>query len=315
VILITGGMGFIGLHTARRILDAGEQVVLTQFRARREPDFIQPELGKRAIAEVLDVRDGAAMLELIRKYDVTGIVHLAVPALAGVDPTEEYQVNMDGLINVLDAARQAGVKRVTIASSITVYFSLPAGPFHEEDRLPVTSANSTEAYKKAWEILALLYGEQTGLEVVMARASFIYGPLYHSMTNPPSRMAHAAVKGVPANLTNARGIAPFSGDEVDFCYVLDCASALQQLQMAPELPHRVYNVGGGRASTLAELADATRKVVPEAEIPLQEGRSPTARRDPFLDISRARQDVGYEPEYDVTRGMADYIEWLRSHPE
>src|SRR5579871_2618111 len=79
VILITGGMGFIGLHTARRFVDSGEDVVVTQFRTRREPEFIRNELGKRVLVESLDVTSPHDVIDMVRKHGVTGIVHLAVP--------------------------------------------------------------------------------------------------------------------------------------------------------------------------------------------------------------------------------------------
>ena len=102
MILITGGMGFIGLHTARRFLDAGESVVITQFTQRREPDFIKDEIGKRVIIERLDVTSVHDAIEVVRKHKVTGIIHLAVPGLAALTPAEDYRVNMQGFINVLE---------------------------------------------------------------------------------------------------------------------------------------------------------------------------------------------------------------------
>ena len=155
MILITGGMGFIGLHTARRILDAGEDVVLTMYQTRREPSFIKDELGKRARVEQVDVTNADALVEVGQKHKVNGIVHLAVPALAQLTPTEDYHVNMDGLINILEAARRLEVKRLTLASSIAVYSSVSNGPFLEDTPLPVQSGNPTEAFKKSFEILGL----------------------------------------------------------------------------------------------------------------------------------------------------------------
>src|SRR5918911_874284 len=90
MLLITGGMGFIGLHTARCFLDAGQDVVLTHFKTRREPDFIRDELGKRAPVESLDVADASALADLMRKYPIDGIVHLAVPGLGALSPADEY---------------------------------------------------------------------------------------------------------------------------------------------------------------------------------------------------------------------------------
>src|SRR5581483_590502 len=144
MILITGGMGFIGLHTARKFLDAGEQVVITQYTARREPDFIKDELGKRVFVERVDVSSPHDMIEVVRKHKVGGIVHLAVPGLAALTAAEDYRVNMMGLINVLEAARVNDVKRVTFASSATVYGGLADGPFREDALLPVQSTNATE---------------------------------------------------------------------------------------------------------------------------------------------------------------------------
>jgi len=101
MILIIGGMGFIGLHTARRFLDAGENVVITQFQTRREPDFIKDEIGKRVIVERLDVTSGNELMDIVRKHKVTGIVDLVAPALGALSPGEDFRVNMLGLINVL----------------------------------------------------------------------------------------------------------------------------------------------------------------------------------------------------------------------
>ena len=89
--LITGGLGFIGLHTARACLDAGEDVVLTQYRVAREPDFIKSELGKRAFVEQLDVTDKDRLREIGNKYKITGITHLAVPALNALSPADEMR--------------------------------------------------------------------------------------------------------------------------------------------------------------------------------------------------------------------------------
>jgi UDP-glucose 4-epimerase len=89
MILITGGLGFIGLHAAGRFLDVGEQVVLTQYRVRREPDFIKAAIGKRAFIETLDVTSAHGVIEIMRKHKVTGIVHLAVPGLGALSAAED----------------------------------------------------------------------------------------------------------------------------------------------------------------------------------------------------------------------------------
>jgi UDP-glucose 4-epimerase len=315
MILITGGMGFIGLHTARCFLDAGEPVVLTQFRARREPAFIQDEIGSRVTVESLDVADAAALRALVVRHNVTGIVHLAVPGLGALGPAEDYRTNMFGLLSVLEAAQEANVRRVCIASSIGVYGSLPAGPYHEDLPLPVTSASPTEAFKKAFEILGLHYADRAGMDVVMLRMGGIWGPLYHSMANLPSRLCHAAVQGHPPDYSGARGGVPFEEDAADICYVKDCARGIQLLHMAEKLPRRVYNIGGGRAVSNRELAEAVCAAVPDAQLPLEQGRGPRARENNWMDLRWIAEDVGYQPAFDIERAVADYIAWLRENPQ
>jgi nucleoside-diphosphate-sugar epimerase len=98
-------------------------------------------------------------------------------------------------------------------------------------------------------------------------------------------------------------------------YIKDCAAAIQWLQAAENLPHRIYNIGGDRGIRYGEFAQAVRNVVPSMQINLQPGNGPRHRPNAYMDISRIKKDVGYELEYDLDRGVAEYIDWLRSHPE
>jgi UDP-glucose 4-epimerase len=317
MVLILGGMGFIGLHCARRFLDAGDAVVLSQYRAHRAPPFLRDHPVERVTVERLDVTDGAAMLDVLRRNRVDSIVHLAVPALRGVDPVDEFTTNVVGLRSVLDAGRQAGVRRITVASSLAVYSGVPPGPWREDQTLPVTSSNHTEAYKKSLEILGLHLGERTGVEVVMVRLAAVFGPLYHTMANLPSRLCVAAARGVEPDLADLRDGAARADAAHDWCYVEDCAAGIHAVHAAPILRHRVYNVGGGRATTVGELAAAVRRSAPDAP------PAPIAPPDPaippqtdrYLDLSRIAGELGYRPEFGVDGGVARYLEWLREHEE
>jgi UDP-glucose 4-epimerase len=311
MILITGGLGFIGLHTARCLVDAGEQVVLTQYRVARDPDFLRDEIGRNAFVEQLEVTDAEALGEIGRRHEIDGIVHLAVPGLGALSAAEDYRVNMVGLLNVLQAAEAWGVKRLSLASSTAVYSGLREGPFREDMPLRMIGQSPTEAFKKAFEILGSHYALRTGLNIVMLRIAGIYGPLYHSMSNLPSRLVHAAVRGVAPDL---RGEV-YAEDAADICYVKDCARGIALLQTAETLAHSVYNIGSGRATSNAELVRAIESAVPGTAIPLTPGRSPEARTDAYLDITRIRQDTGYEPEFQVEKAISDYVAWLRTNPE
>jgi UDP-glucose 4-epimerase len=306
-ILITGGTGFIGLHTAHAFLQAGEDVVATQFRVRRDPSFVRDALGGRLQREIVDISSPYGFQDVLRKHRVSGIMHLAVPGVGALSPSEDFRSIMVGLLNVLEAARLFDVKRVVVASSLAVYSGVPGDVHAETALLPIGSPTPTSAYKKAEEILGLHYADRTGLDVVFARIGAIYGPLYHSMVNPPSRMAHRAVRNDPAIAVDG-----ISADERhDYCYVKDCADALARLQTAPELRDRIYNVGSGVATRHAEIADAVKAVIPSVTFTLGTGRPAVMRAsEGALDLTAITRDTGFVPKYDIRAAMADYIAWL-----
>jgi UDP-glucose 4-epimerase len=125
------------------------------------------------------------------------------------------------------------------------------------------------------------------------------------------QLVHAAARGAAPDLSSL-GSPAYAEDAIDLCYVRDCGRAIALLQLADHLNHRTYNVASGRATTNAEVVAAIRKVVPGARIELPTGG--TGRRS-HLDITRIRQDTGYEPGYDVDRSAADYLAWLRAGNE
>ncbi|NQV55396.1 MAG: NAD(P)-dependent oxidoreductase [Rhodospirillales bacterium] len=313
--LITGGMGFIGLHTAKAFLDAGEDVVITRFRTNRLPSYLESELDKRLFIEPLDLGSPLEVVALAKKHNVDGIVHLAAPPLNVWSPAEEYRINMTGLIGVLEAGRILGVKRVAIGSSGTVFSGIGAGPYTEDMNLPIHSPmGSTPATKKAYEIMGSLFADQTGLDVVFLRYNGVWGAGYQSMSNLHSRMVHAAHQGVPGPLPGRRADV-HEDDEIPSAYVKDCARATQILQMADKLEHRTYNIAGGVRLTAGEFAEAVKRAVPGAEINLEPGVTGAGGKDAYLDITRIRDEFGFAPEFDVDAGIADYLAWLNAGNE
>jgi UDP-glucose 4-epimerase len=311
-VLITGGLGFIGLHTARAILDLDDQTdcVLTQYRTTREPPFIRDQLGTRVFVEQLDVTDKTRLAEIGEEHSITDIVHLAVPTFGGLSPVDDLRVNVLGLLNILEAADRWRVRRLSVASSAAVYRGLTASPRREDTWLPLSGESPTETYKKVFEILAGHYADRAELDLVNLRISTVWGPLYHSMRNYPSRAVHAAVRGVPP--TDGASGPDYAEDGGDLCYVKDCARGIALLQLADRLQHRTYNVGSGRVTTNGHIVAAIKRAIPSAELPLKDGRDEASGDPACLDITRLRQDTGYEVTYGTEEGVADYIAWLRS---
>jgi UDP-glucose 4-epimerase len=310
VILITGGTGFIGLHTARALIETGHDVVLTRYRVARELSLLGAELGRRAVVERLDVTDADELADLGRRYAISGLLHLAVPARDALSPSDELRANTSALANVLDASVRWELPRVAIASSVAVYGGIGETRLREDARLTMSSRTATEAFKKALEILADQYADRTGLGLVNLRITTIWGPLYHSMWNFPSRAVHAAVQGVEL-VDEGRPV--YADDGGDLCYVRDCATALALVLTAPELRHRTYNIGAGRATTNAEFAAAVRRVVPGARLALRAGSAPDGPGvASAADIERLRDDTGFQPAYGLDAAVADYVDWLRA---
>jgi len=82
-----------------------------------------------------------------------------------------------------------------------------------------------------------------------------------------------------------------------------------------QLSHRIYNIGSERPMIYGEFVEAVKTAVPDAQISLQPGRNPRYRPNTYMDITRVKEEVGYRPKYDIKRGVEEYIDWLRSHPE
>ncbi len=311
--LITGGLGFIGLHTARAFLDLGEDVVLTQYRVNREPPFIKDELGKRAKVEQLDVTDKDRLMEIGKAHKINKIVHLAVPGLGALTPLEDFTVNMQGLINVLEAGREWECSRIGLGSSTAVYSGIYEDGVNREDmRLNVSGGGPTGTWKKCFEIIGNYYNDRTDLDVAMLRIAGIYGPLYHSMANLPSRLVHAAVKNEPPVL---RGDT-YAEDGYDATYVKDCGRGIAMLMQADKLNYNTYNVSSGRATTPGQMVSEIQKVIPSFKGDfLKEGRNPASPGPAYMDMGRIKADTGYQPEFPAEKSFPDYVTWLQAGNE
>ena len=138
-ILITGGLGSIGSHTARALLDLGESVVLTAYRSTQLPEYLADEPGGRVVVEPLDTTDEATFLDIGKRHEITGIVHLAAGRYDLPDPVEYLRAETLGLLNALKAATVWGVRRFSVASTIGVYAGVDEVPWREDAPLPVVA--------------------------------------------------------------------------------------------------------------------------------------------------------------------------------
>ncbi|WP_433688209.1 NAD-dependent epimerase/dehydratase family protein [Micromonospora carbonacea] len=310
MILVTGGAGFIGSHTVRALAEAGQECVLLQ---RRAPVVPAPLADLPVHAVQADVADLDALLAVGKQHPITGIVHLAVTlpwSDDGTDPIDASARSLEGYLNIVRAAQAWGVRRIVAASTIGVYGFAKAGALAEDMPLPMGHVHAIPTFKKIFELLAGHLSDATGVQIVNARISGTWGPGGH-LPDPffaaPS-LAHAAARRGEPDLSGLVA-PPHAEDALDLLYVRDTGRALALLQLTDELRHATYNVASGRATSNADVIAALRSVEPgfRCELPSAGDRPQT-----WLDITRLREDTGFEPRYDTATAAADYVAWLRA---
>src|SRR6266478_5124947 len=254
--LVTGGAGFIGSHVCERLLHSGHSV----WAMDDLNDFYEPELKRRNLREIQalakpfrfihgDLTDRTALDELLRGVKFDQVIHLA--ARAGVRPSLEepalYQrVNVEGTVNLLEAARQNGVRKITIASSSSVYGSNSKVPFSEAD--PIFSPISPYAASKlACEALGHVYHHVYGLDVVMLRFFTVYGPRQR-----PDLAIHKF-----ARLISTGKPIPFFGDGTtarDYTYINDILDGIIACTER-EFGYEIFNLGESETVKLGGLIE------------------------------------------------------------
>jgi len=305
MILVTGGLGMIGAHTARALADLGHDVVVTAHRRTEVPSF----LDGRVTVEALDVTDRDAFLALAGGHDISDIVHLA-GSIPGKDPVCFFRTETAGLLNALDAARTWGVRRFAVASSLGVYIGRTETRWHEDLALPAAELpHLIVAFKKAVEPLTTHSLQGSGVQPLVLRIGTIWGPL----VDPESPFFH-----IPPYISAVlRGEEPrplYADDGGDCCYAPDAGRAIALLMTAQTLRHGTYNVSSGRPATNREFADALQAITPGLRLKLRPGRQHGPGDDPYLDTTRLIRETGFTPAFDVATAVADYVAWRAGNP-
>ncbi|HKR90199.1 MAG TPA: NAD(P)-dependent oxidoreductase [Phenylobacterium sp.] len=324
MILIHGGSGFIGQHVAKALLSRGADVVVTSSRGHA-PAFLADEIAARRVyVEQVDVTDAAAVAGVTEKYKPDTVVDLTGHPPKALAPGKDVLFRSGALVNILEAARLSAVSRVVLMSSMDAYWGLgpDAVPFHEDATVPLLEQDDhyiVQSWaKKALEVIGNLYRRQYGMDIVFVRASGVYGPLYRTFLNVPSRIARAAAKGTIEFGPQTGGL-PFAEDGYDQVYVKDMAEGMALVTTSLTLRFPVYNIGSGEAPTYQCFVDAASEAAPGFGLRLPsrlESAGPVASGPLdglWQDISRAKQELGYSPRYSVRHAIAEYVDWLRRH--
>lgn len=311
-VLITGAAGFIGSHLSERLLDNGFMVVgLDNF-----DDFYDPRIKRRNVADCLknknfqlveaDIRDSDAMDKVVGD-GVEIIVHLA--ARAGVRPSIEQpllyaDVNINGTMVMLEAAKKHKVNKFVFASSSSVYGNNKKVPFSEDDNVdfPISPYAAT---KKACELICHTYYHLYGISITSLRFFTVYGPRQR-----PDLAIHKF-----AQLIEQGKPIPVYGDGSmmrDFTYIDDIIDGVVAA-MDKCAGFHLYNLGESRpisvSDLIAEIEKALGKKAVKKYLPLQPGDVERT----FADVTKAVNELGYKPNTMIQTGLAEFVQWLRQN--
>ena len=333
-VLVTGAAGFIGMHTAARLMARGDEVVGID----NLNDYYDPQLKRDRLAvlaarpdaanfrfEAMDLADGPAMAALFERERFDGVINLA--AQAGVryslqNPGAYAQSNLVGFVNVLEGCRHHGVKHLVYASSSSVYGGNVKMPFSEDDSVdhPVSLYAAT---KKANELMAHTYSHLYGLPTTGLRFFTVYGP-WGRPDMAPMLFARAILAGEPIKVFNHGQM------RRDFTYIDDIVDGVvATLDRAPGpdagfdrehptaasswAPYRVFNIGNSEPVALMDFIGA-----------LEQALSLEARKDfqpiqpgdvvaTFADTAKLEAWTGVSPGTAITDGVARFVDWYRGY--
>jgi nucleoside-diphosphate-sugar epimerase len=304
--LITGGAGFIGSHLVDELVRREQRVKVLDDLSTGRLENLTQVLGDIELIEG-DIRDQSAVSAAVKGVDY--VLHLA--ALASVsqsvaDPLTTNDVNVTGTLNVLLAARDAGVKRVVFASSCAVYGDSPVLPLNEE--VPTRPLSPYAASKLAGEDYCLAFYEVFSLPTVSLRYFNVFGPR-QDPTSPYSavipKFITAALNGEPLTIYGD------GAQSRDFVYVSNVVAAVLLACQAPTAAGQVINISCGERHSLLDLTGHLKPLFPAKSLCVEhlDPRSGDVRHSQG-DIQKARLLLGYEPLVDFEEGLAKTVEFV-----
>ncbi len=308
---VTGGAGFIGSHVCERLLRDGHHVwAFDDLNAFYDPQFKRRNLREiQALAKPFefvhgDITDRAALEEIFSSVKFDQVIHLA--ARAGVRSSLEHpalyqRVNVEGTVNVLEAARLNGVKKITIASSSSVYGLNSKMPFSESD--PIASAISPyAASKQVCEALGHVWHHIYKMDVTMLRFFTVYGP---------RQRPDLAIYKFSKLICAGKPIPVFGDGSAarDYTFVADTVDGVMACTKK-EFGYEIFNLGESETISLSRMIELLETALGKKAIidrqPLQPGDVPLT----YANISKAREKLGYNPQVKFDKGVKLFVDWF-----
>jgi CDP-glucose 4,6-dehydratase len=313
--LVTGGRGFAASWLAKALLESGAEVTSIDRESSSPTGLDLLAIATEVDDVVADLRDQDAVLGLIRSNRIGSVFHLAAQAIVGdanASPIPTFQANIEGTWVLLEACREAAVERVVVASSDKAY-----GP-HEE--LPYTEDSALEPVfpydvsKAATDLIARSYWHTYGLPVAVTRFANLYG-------GGDRNFSRLIPETVTAVLDGRRPVIRSDGSpERDFLHVEDAAQAylaIAEALASDRTGGEAFNAGSGRPHPVREVVELICELgSSEVEPDYRGSGNPSGEIDrQFLDSTKIRELIGWEPRIDLREGIQRTLDWYASHPE
>lgn len=315
--LVTGAAGFIGMYTAKRLLEQGHQVIgLDNLN-----DYYEPELKQHRLAQLLpfknftfvelDLANRAGMAELFAAEKFDRVIHLA--AQAGVrysieNPFAYVDSNLVGMMTILEGCRHNKVQHLVYASSSSVYGMNDKIPFSEDDQVdnPVSLYAAT---KKSNELMAHSYAKLYQIPVTGLRFFTVYGPAGRP-DMAPWLFTEAILNDQPIKVFNQGKMLR------DFTYIDDIVEGIMRIQdVVPTdaIPYSLFNIGNNEPIELARFIQAIEtacgKSAEKIMLPMQPGDVERT----YADTSRLEAAVGYKPQTQIEYGIQQFVDWYKEY--
>ncbi len=306
--LITG-LGLVGTAYAQLALKRGESIVFYDVAPRR--DFLAKKLGSAGVVVVQrDVRDLPALIEAIQKHKIDTVIHtagliggkVAQPIYTGM------QINVMGTINVAEAVRLTGVRRLVQISTFGVYDRRFEGNDPIDESFHRGPGEAYGNSKVAKELMVEAYQRLFGFELIVLRLANVYGVGHFAGGSGGGEMVQNMLQtGIKGGTVK---IAQEQARDFEYIYYKDLGRALDKAATVSLPAPTTLNIGTGVVIPFTDLVATAEKLLPNLQVEMLPGKPPRSARQPML-IAKAKQLLSWQPEYDLEAGFTDYIKELK----
>ena len=307
--LVTG-IGLVGTSFAQEALKRGERLVFFDFQPRLE--FLKRKLGEAKVDVIQkDIRDLPALVQAMKDHNVDTVVHTA--GLIGARVAESLysglQINVIGTINVGEAVRLTGVKRLVHISTLSVYNRRLEGSTPISEDFPRGDGFPYGNSKVAKELMLEAYQNLYGFELIILRLANVFG-LGHFWggSGGGEKIQTLLEKGLRGEVARIPQEQTMS---FEYVYAKDVGRAIDLAVTVPLPAKTVFNIGNGQVLTFDELTAAVRRVLPTLRVEIIPGRPSHLSVKQPLDNSRAKQFLSWEPRFTMESAFEDYLRELK----